>query len=226
MPACPTWTVREVYAHQAGATTDLLNGRLDGAGSDPWTAKQVADRADQPLAAILDEWDAGAPNLVTALEPLGDDGLDPRLVMDLWHHHQDVRGALELPGETTGPLTEWVFARSHRLLRHLVRDGGLDVELGPPAEPTPGVLTVEPFEAAHGVLGRRSPVQIRAWSWGIDDPEPLVANIPVFGPRTEPSRRWRHELDRAAPRRRRPTPTNPSRPHRPGGRRQPGLRHR
>jgi uncharacterized protein (TIGR03083 family) len=187
VPACPTWTVREVYAHQAGATTDLLNGQLDGAGSDPWTAKQVADRADLSLPAILNEWDAGAPNLVTALEPLGDEGLDPRLVMDLWHHHQDVRGALGLPGETTGPVTEWVFSQSHRLLRHLVRDAGLDVVLGtPPAEPTPGMLTVEPFEGARGVLGRRSPDQIRAWSWGIDDPEPLVATIPVFGPRTEP----------------------------------------
>ena len=186
VPACPGWTVREVYAHQAGAAADVLAGNMEGAPGDAWTSKQVGDRADRSLPELLDEWDAAAPALVEALTPV-EDQLDPAIVMDLWHHHQDVRNALGVPIDTTDPLSVWVLDRSHRFLRRVTRDADLEVVLGPaPAEPTPGVLTVDGYEAARAMLGRRSLDQIRSWSWGIDDPGPLVAAIPVFAPRTEP----------------------------------------
>ena len=186
VPACPSWTIRDVYAHQAGAAADVLAGNMAGAPGDAWTAKQVDDRADRSLAELLDEWDAAAPQLVEALTPV-EDQLDPAIVMDLWHHHQDVRGALGLPGDTDEELSVWVLDRSHRFVRRVTRDAELDVVFGPPPpEPTPGVLTVPAFEAARAMLGRRSLDQIKAWSWGVDDADELVAAIPVFGPRPDP----------------------------------------
>jgi uncharacterized protein (TIGR03083 family) len=186
VPACPGWTVRAVYAHQAGAAADVLAGNMEGAASDAWTDRQVSDRADRTLPEILDEWDAAAPQLIAALASV-EDQLDPRLVMDLWHHRQDVRGALGLPGETSDELSVWVIDRSHRFLRHLTKDADVEIVFGePPAEPTPGVLTVPGFEAARAMLGRRSLDQVRAWSWGIDVPDELVAAVPVFGPRPDP----------------------------------------
>lgn len=186
VPACPGWTVREVYAHQAGAAADVLAGNMDGAPGDAWTAKQVADRADRTLPELLDEWDAAAPALVEALAPI-EDQLDPAIAMDLWHHHQDVRAALGLPVDTSDELSEWVLDRAHRYLRRVTRDTGLEVVIGePPAEPAPGVLTVPAYEAARAMLGRRSLDQIRAWSWGVDAPDDLVTAIPVFAPRPDP----------------------------------------
>jgi uncharacterized protein (TIGR03083 family) len=185
VPACPGWTVRQVYAHQAGAAADVLAGNMEGAPGDAWTAKQVGDRADRSLTELLDEWDAAAPRLVEALTPV-EDQLDPAIVMDLWHHHQDVRNALGLPVDTSDELSQWVLDRSHRYLRRLTRDTEIEVVIGdPPEEPAPGVLTVPAYEAARAMLGRRSLDQIRAWSWGFDPPEDLVAAVPVFRPRPD-----------------------------------------
>jgi uncharacterized protein (TIGR03083 family) len=183
VPACPAWTVREVYAHQAGVAADVLAGNMADAPSDGWTERQVAERADRTLPEILDEWDATAPRLVEALAAV-EDQLDPRLLMDLWHHTQDVRGAVGLAGDTQGPLGEWVLARSERFLGHLT---GLEVVLADDdTAATPGTITVPAYEAARALVGRRNLVQIRAWSWGVDDPDELVARVPVFGPRTDP----------------------------------------
>jgi hypothetical protein len=37
VPACPDWTVRDAYAHQAGVSADILAGRMDGVATDEWT---------------------------------------------------------------------------------------------------------------------------------------------------------------------------------------------
>jgi uncharacterized protein (TIGR03083 family) len=173
VPACPGWTVRDVYAHLAGAATDILNGNLVGVATDPWTAQQVADRADRSLPEILDEWDEAAPRLVEALAPFGDD-LDPRLLADLWTHVQDVRGALGQPGDREGPLTEYVTSRALRAYaQHLVGRSLEPIDLG----------FVDPYEFTRAFTGRRSPAQMRAWDWPVDDPEPYVEAVPIFGPR-------------------------------------------
>src|SRR3954468_20563801 len=42
--ATPSWTVRDLVAHLAGLTADAQAGRLEGAGTDEWTARQIAAR--------------------------------------------------------------------------------------------------------------------------------------------------------------------------------------
>ena len=56
-PACPGWTVHDVVAHLSGAVDDALQGRMEGAPSPAWTARQVEARHDQSVAAILAEWE-------------------------------------------------------------------------------------------------------------------------------------------------------------------------
>ena len=110
VPACPDWTVREVFAHQAGVAADVLGGRLDGVATDPWTERQVAERADRSLTEILDEWEADTPRLVEAMAPFGDD-IDPRMVIDLWTHDHDVRGAVGRSGVRDDAIAAWVADR-------------------------------------------------------------------------------------------------------------------
>jgi uncharacterized protein (TIGR03083 family) len=188
VPACPDWTVREVFAHQAGVAADILGGRLDGVATDAWTRRQVAERADRSLAEILDEWDADAPRLVETMAPLGD-SVDPRLLIDLWTHAQDVRGATGRPGDRTGTVADWVAGAARSNLEHRVREAGLPaiaVDLGDQPPPGPGGgVEVASFELSRALTGRRSPDQIRDWAWTVADPGPYIDLVPVFAPRPD-----------------------------------------
>jgi len=50
IPATPSWTVKDLAAHLAGVTADILDGRLDGVATDTWTDRQVAERKDPGLS--------------------------------------------------------------------------------------------------------------------------------------------------------------------------------
>jgi hypothetical protein len=63
-------SVHDVVAHLAGTVTDVLGGRLDGVGSDPWTAA-VGTRRDMPIAALVDEWAEGSPQFEDGVRAVG-----------------------------------------------------------------------------------------------------------------------------------------------------------
>jgi len=187
VPACPDWTVREVFAHQAGVASDILGGRLEGVATDPWTQRQVEERAERTLSQILDEWEADAPRLIEAMTPLGD-AIDPRMFMDLWTHDQDVRGAVRRPGGRDGDAAVWVAERLRQNAHEqFERSGlapiGIDLGDGPTDSAEHGAVRVDRFEFIRASVGRRSPDQVRAWAWSVADPEPYVCLVPVFNPR-------------------------------------------
>lgn len=186
VPACPEWTVRQVFAHQAGVAGDILGGRLDGVATDSWTERQVAERADHSLTEILDEWDADAPRLIEAMAPLGD-AVDPRLVVDLWTHEQDVRGATGRPGGRSGPALEWIVAAARNHLQQRAGQADLPPIAVDTGDGSPAIagesVAVDAFELTRALTGRRSLDQIRAWAWSVEDPEPYVALLPVFAAR-------------------------------------------
>ena len=91
MPACPGWTVHDVVAHLAGIVDDALHGRLDGVATEPWTAAQVEGRG-ATSAQLLAQWAAQAPAFESA-------SLPPQAVADVACHEQDIRNALERPGD-------------------------------------------------------------------------------------------------------------------------------
>jgi uncharacterized protein (TIGR03083 family) len=168
-PACPRWTVKDVYAHQSGAAADILAGRLDGVATDAWTGRQVAERADWPFAAVVAELAEAGAQLDPILVELGD-AIDKRLVIDQWTHEQDVRGALDRPGGRDAPVV--AFA-GHVMMRGFGR-GWASRGLAPArvvadsaewllGEGDPvATLRVADFELVRILVGRRSRAQVLA----------------------------------------------------------------
>lgn len=193
VPACPEWTIRELASHQAGVATDALAGRLEGVATDPWTARQVEERADRSLTEIRAELAGTADAFDAALVAIGD-SVDPRLLIDAWTHEQDLRGALGSPGGRSGPAFELVVDLLERGLAtgvdqaglgaiHYYDDVGRETLLG--SSPAGIELRCSRFELARSRMGRRSVDQIASLGW-FGDPEPYTAMIPMFPPASEP----------------------------------------
>jgi uncharacterized protein (TIGR03083 family) len=91
--SCPSWTVRDLLAHQAGSSTDLVSGNLDGVTTDPWTARQVEDRRTRTADELVAEWEAN----VDTVARLCDTVAGPNPAWDVAVHLADLREALDLP---------------------------------------------------------------------------------------------------------------------------------
>jgi uncharacterized protein (TIGR03083 family) len=100
VPACPDWTVRNCVAHLAGVCADLAAKRRPDGDVQAWVDAQVADRADVPVAALLDEWDEVGPVFEAAIakSPVGLGGL----LYDVVAHEHDLAAALGRPAERSG----------------------------------------------------------------------------------------------------------------------------
>jgi hypothetical protein len=170
---------------------DVAAGRIEGAGSDPWTAAQVQARQGRDLDALLAEWDAAWPALQEALL-----AMDPvqagQVVFDVTTHEHDLRGALGRPGErdSDGVLVGWEWATTVLgQLRDGYGEGGLvlTTEDGErttcgAASPTSGV-TAERFELWRAMTGRRSADQVAGWEW---TGEPAVERLCLLPARPDP----------------------------------------
>jgi uncharacterized protein (TIGR03083 family) len=171
VPACPGWTVKDVYAHLVGVSADVLAGNLDGVATPPWTAKHVSARAEHTLNQILAEWAAIGPKFEDALRAIGDQGTE-RLIVDLWSHEQDIRGAVGKPGSRDVQRLAFAIETGFRGFGSSWPDDLPTVEvvgdsgrwrLGS-GEPTV-TLTASDFELARALVGRRSRAQYLALDW-------------------------------------------------------------
>jgi uncharacterized protein (TIGR03083 family) len=166
VPACPAWTVRDLLCHMVGLPADANAGRLEGAGTDPWTAAQVAARTDCDRDALLAEWEREAPafeQILPMIQP-------PRPVVDIVVHEQDMRGALGVPGArdsvgvrwltdvAVGRLGEVIDEASLPALEIATEDQGFVAGSGDVVDR----WDVEHFELFRSLTGRRSENQIRA----------------------------------------------------------------
>ena len=97
VPACPGWTVADLAAHVAGLAEDVLAGRVEGAGSDAWTAAQVDRHRGDTLEQLADALDATAAGFDAAL-PHIPAPVNSQIVMDTVTHEHDLRAALGKPG--------------------------------------------------------------------------------------------------------------------------------
>ncbi len=185
VPACPEWNVRQALAHLCGAAEDVAALNLDGVGTDPWTAAQVDRHEGDSVEQLLDLWEE-ATGQVASLLPHAPAISANQLVFDAVTHEHDIRGALAVPGATSGDLPLLVAlgfmtpsldalirTRSFPSLRLETDDGTW--QLGDPSTaPSQLTLRVSPFDAVRMLGGRRSLGQLRAATWG-GDPEPLFA---------------------------------------------------
>jgi uncharacterized protein (TIGR03083 family) len=192
VPACPGWEVHDVLAHVSGVCVDILDGRIEGAGTDPWVAVQVEARRDVPVADLLHEWNAAAPSVEAMAGDFGETGR--QWVFDFAVHEQDMRGALDAPGGRDAASwavgLEFVLPAFHGTIAQAglpaVRVITPDREWESPHAPSVETLRVDGFELGRALTGRRSADQVRAFDWSTD-PEPYLAAF-AFGPfRQRPS---------------------------------------
>ena len=97
-PATPKWRVRDIVAHLAGGTADIVAGNLEGVASDPWTQAHVDARRDATIAELLDEWarcSATVEPMIASFDPL----MRTMLLTDAVTHEHDLRAAIGRPGE-------------------------------------------------------------------------------------------------------------------------------
>src|SRR3954452_24331121 len=111
-PATPGWRVHDVVAHLVGVPDDVVNGRLDGIASDPWTQAQVDKRTGCSAAEMLAEWEANAPAF-EALLAAAPGEIAGQAVFDAATHEHDLRHAVGAPGardsEAIAEAWEWII---------------------------------------------------------------------------------------------------------------------
>lgn len=146
-PCCPAWSVKDTLAHLAGITTDILNGNVADAATEPWADKHVADRKALRLEEICAEWEGNAEPINDILSAMGDK-MRPEFYIDAWTHEWDIRQATGI-GAT--PDMRFVdFAWGFLMDALIEKNGGpLEVE-------------VDRFELMRISMGRRSVAQVEA----------------------------------------------------------------
>jgi uncharacterized protein (TIGR03083 family) len=175
VPACPGWTVRDLLAHVTGVVDDILEGRMDGVATDEWTGAQVSARAGRTVAEVAEEWVALAPRLDAVFDVLG--GAPGQLVFDVVTHEHDLRHALGAPGArgdaSVGLALAWAAeawaataSGTSAPLRLVAGEVTATTGDGEPG----ATVEMEPFEALRALTGRRSPAELLAYRWDVEDP--------------------------------------------------------
>jgi uncharacterized protein (TIGR03083 family) len=171
VPACPQWTVWDLLAHLVGATADIVNGRLDGAPGEEWTAAQITARSGRRVPELLAEWEELAPRR----EEIAHRAEHPSFIvrnphLDTGVHEADLYGALGLPR----PPAEVALAITDTMVPAVAEDFD---DLGHFTIHTPereyhlgtgddvGTVRVDTYELSRAVFGRRSHAQIMSWTW-------------------------------------------------------------
>jgi uncharacterized protein (TIGR03083 family) len=199
VPATPDWTAADVVRHLTGLAVDLTSGVVEGYASDPWTARQVAERQAMSLDDVVDEWNgvvdaaadrlddpeaAGFPERVTSeAGSFSRDALPAMAISDILHHEFDIRNAY---GDTGGrDLMDIHFAAAGHArairsqftsndldtIRIESTDSGMgwDIGYGPPI----AVIRAPSFQILRAIGGRRTKAEIRAMGWE-GDSEPYL----------------------------------------------------
>jgi uncharacterized protein (TIGR03083 family) len=176
---CPGWVVHDVLAHVSGGVVDAINGRMEGVGTDPWTAHQVNERREKSFAEILVEWNTYAPRVEPLLDSAGD--LGRQAVTDVVSHEHDIRAALNLPGarstDAVGIGLTFAAARlveSAEALGSSLRVEGGGMVFG--ADDPDVTVRGGAFELLRAITGRRSLGQIRQLAWEGD----VETVVPAF----------------------------------------------
>jgi hypothetical protein len=161
VPGTPAWTVHEVYAHLAGAPSDAVTGRMDGAPAPEWTSRHVSERRLLPIADLVEELQSHQDAVVESIA----DNPSPALVWNLAVHHADLHEALG----------------KHRMDEHLWLP--IVEELAPQRAAGLAEAGVAPYELFRALFSRRSRAQMRAWGTGLDGA--ALDAVCVFGPRED-----------------------------------------
>ena len=171
VPACPRWTVRDLLAHLAGGTADVVNNNLAGAPGEEWTQAQITARAQRDLAELLDEWDELGPRW----EEIARRAEHPSFIvrnpfLDTGVHEADLYGALGLPRQPEVMYRAIAASVTPRVGEDFAGLGVFTVitpdgeyRLG--AGDTEASVRIDTYSLSRALFGRRSRTQIESWDW-------------------------------------------------------------
>jgi uncharacterized protein (TIGR03083 family) len=185
VPACPAWTVRDMYGHLAGVGSDIVSPDVTPSTEPERTQGHVDARADRSLDEVCAELMRNQDGVAGFL----DQGTMAAPALDIWAHYNDIRGALAAPRTDDADVLAFALGmlaaghrrgwsdRGHPTLR--VVGEHRDWVFGE-GEPT-ATLTAPDYELARQFMGRRSRPQLLAMDWD-GDPTPYVDHLSVFPP--------------------------------------------
>jgi len=188
--ACPAWSIKDVYAHLAGISTDIMAGNTEGAATEAWADGHVADRADHSLVQVLDEWEASGVGVTDTMRQAGD-FFPFQLFVDQFTHGWDIRSTLGDPAAAVPELSAYeqflpdFFANLTErtpsdLAALTLKVGGQSFDLG--HGDSIGELELDLFEYARISMGRRSRSQLDVLPWPdtVTDPSPYIDLLVVW----------------------------------------------
>lgn len=185
VPACPGWDVKGVVSHMTGIMADLAAGHFDKVGE---AERQVEERRDSPVDAIVAEWAEAAPATEASMDDLPFELAAGPLVGDLMVHEGDVRAALSAePAHDPDGLVAGLRYYGGKLEGRIgeaglgslrIRHDGADHVLGE-GEPV-AAITGGGHDLLRALAGRRTADQVRAFEW-TGDAEPFVAIFSEYG---------------------------------------------
>jgi uncharacterized protein (TIGR03083 family) len=183
-PATPEWRVRDLLAHLAGVTADIVSGNLEGVGTDEWTARHVEQRRDRSIDELMAEWNERAPTVEAMTGEFG--RAAGQLLSDATTHEHDIRGALGVPGARDSDAVALSFESGGTSLGIELDRAGIGAICVHHDEMTSTFGAADPiatlrttrFEFVRALTGRRSRDQIAAYDWdGVMEPEHLVLGL-------------------------------------------------
>jgi uncharacterized protein (TIGR03083 family) len=181
VPACPDWSVRDLFSHMVGLGVDVLAGDEPNDHNATWTQRQVDERRGHDLPALVAEWERVTEPMQAYMRERG-----TRPLGDLVIHEQDLRGALGVSGAQDTPGLAVMRDRMVRAFASRVAglppialvgddwrwasaDGDLSV-----------VVRAPDFELARALMARRSAAQLRSWT-EIGDVQPYLRAFATLG---------------------------------------------
>ena len=109
VPACPKWTVQNLVCHIIGVPEDILEGRMKGVTTDPWTQAQVDRHKSDSIVQLREilinqksKFDVVLPNIPSPV--------NSQFVMDAVTHEHDLREALGKLGAQDSLAVQVAFA--------------------------------------------------------------------------------------------------------------------
>ena len=148
---CPGWSVQDQFSHQCGLETSILgrDAPYSGTGTQPAVDYRRSWVTEQVLAEFRDLV-AARTDALRGVDPAGADEFLKIRVFDCWIHEQDVRCAVDRPGNLTGPVADFVVARCVMSLPMIVGK-----RVAPP-DGTAVVFQLDGEEIAIGMEGTRA----------------------------------------------------------------------
>ena len=187
VPSCPGWKTRDVLAHLVGIATDTLAGKIEGAGSDEYTSRQIKEREGKSVPEMVAEWNEQAPAFEQMLDTIHP-AISGGILGDLVTHEQDARGAVGKVGGREGDAFETALDSQVRFLGRRIKEAKLptlEVRAGGKQwvagkEEVSGSVEADPFELLRALTGRRTHDQVRAFAWNVD-PGPYLPIFSMYG---------------------------------------------